>query len=169
MVAWTSGFRRPRGRISSLRDARHRTETTLVSGHLMPPHIEDLNDYQIPDWPTTAEGEARQAEDVVRHYRSLVAHPAVQSINYWGLTDNGAWLGAPAGLTRADGSPKPSYDALDALINGEWWLPPTDLRTDANGTVTVEGFLGNYTITVGDHTARFNLGPTQTTATVDLD
>ncbi len=145
----------------------HLTETTLVSGHLMPPHIVDLNDYQIPDWPTTAEGEARQAEEVVRHYRSLVAHPAVQSINYWGLTDNGAWLGAPAGLVRADGSRKPSYDALEALINGEWWLPPTDMRTDADGTVTVEGFLGDYTISVGDRTERFTLSPTPTTTTVD--
>ncbi|MFD2762926.1 endo-1,4-beta-xylanase [Micromonospora eburnea] len=147
----------------------HLTETTLVSGHLMPPHIEDLNDYQIPDWPTTAEGEARQAAELVRHYRSLVAHPAVQSINYWGLTDHGAWLGAPAGLVRADGSRKPSYDALEALINGEWWLPPTDMRTDADGTVAVEGFLGDYTVSVGDRTERFTLGPTQTTATVDLD
>ncbi len=31
----------------------HFTETTLVSGHEMPGHIEDLNDYQIPDWPST--------------------------------------------------------------------------------------------------------------------
>ena len=34
----------------------HFTENTLVSGHLMPPHIVDLNDYQIPEWPTTPEG-----------------------------------------------------------------------------------------------------------------
>jgi len=36
----------------------HLTETTLVSGHLMPADIVDLNDYQIPEWPTTSEGEA---------------------------------------------------------------------------------------------------------------
>ncbi|WP_344467770.1 endo-1,4-beta-xylanase, partial [Cellulomonas aerilata] len=47
----------------------HMTETSLVSGHLMPPEIEDLNDYRVPDWPTTAEGEARQADELVRHYR----------------------------------------------------------------------------------------------------
>ena len=34
----------------------HLTESTLVSGHLMPSDIEDLNDYQIPEWPTTSEG-----------------------------------------------------------------------------------------------------------------
>ena len=45
----------------------------------------------------------------------------------------GAWLGAPVGLVRADGSPKPSYDALHGLIKGEWWLAPTTLRTDGDG------------------------------------
>jgi GH35 family endo-1,4-beta-xylanase len=136
----------------------HLTETTLVSGDLMPPDIEDLNDYQIPDWPTTAEGEARQADDIVRHYRSLVAHPAVQSVNYWGLTDDGAWLGAPAGLIRPDGSRKPAYDALEALIKGEWWLPPTDLRTGPDGTVVVEGFFGDYTVTAAGRTTPFSIG-----------
>jgi len=137
----------------------HLTETTLVSGDLMPSEIVDLNDYQIPRWPTTAEGEARQADDIVRHYRSLVAHPAVESINYWGLTDAGAWLGAPAGLVRADGTRKPAYDAIEALIKSEWWLPPTPMRTGAEGTLTVEGFLGDYTVTAGDHTTEFTIGP----------
>ena len=124
----------------------HLTETTLVSGHLMPPGIKDLNDYRIPDWPTTPEGEARQADEIVRHYRSLVAHPAVRSINYWGLTDDGAWLGAPVGLIRTDGSRKPSYDALAGLIKGEWWLHPTEMRTGPDGTVVVRGFFGDYTV-----------------------
>jgi GH35 family endo-1,4-beta-xylanase len=146
----------------------HLTETTLVSGHLMPPHIEDLNDYQIPDWPSTAEGEARQADDIVRHYRSLVAHPAVQSVNYWGLTDEGAWLGAPAGLIRKDGSRKPAYDALESLVKGEWWLPPTTMRTGSDGTLAVEGFFGDYTVSAAGHTASFAITPTETTPTIDV-
>ena len=40
----------------------HMTETTLVSGHVMPREIVDLNDYQIDSWPSTPEGEERQAE-----------------------------------------------------------------------------------------------------------
>jgi GH35 family endo-1,4-beta-xylanase len=135
----------------------HLTETTLVSGHLMPADIVDLNDYQIPDWPTTPEGEARQAEEIVRHYRSLVGHPAVASITYWGLSDEGAWLGAPAGLICADGTPKPAYTALSALIKDEWWLPPTELRTDSDGRVTVRGFFGDYTVSCGDRLAPFAL------------
>lgn len=146
----------------------HLTETTLVSGHLMPPEIVDLNDYQIPEWPTTPEGEARQADDIVRHYRSLVAHPAVQSINYWGLTDEGAWLGAPAGLVRRDGSPKPAYEALDALIKGEWWLKPAVMRTAADGTVTVKGFHGDYTLATGGHTLPFTITAGSRASTLDL-
>jgi GH35 family endo-1,4-beta-xylanase len=137
----------------------HLTETTLVSGHLMPADIVDLNDYQIPDWPTTPEGEARQADEIVRHYRSLVGHPAVASITYWGLGDDGAWLGAPAGLIRADGTPKPSYTALANLIKEEWWLRPTNLRTDFDGRVTVRGFLGDYAVSCGDRVAPFALSP----------
>jgi len=133
----------------------HLTETTLVSGHLMPSDIVDLNDYQIPEWPTTPEGEERQADEIVRHYRSLVAHPAVRAINYWGLTDRGSWLGAPVGLIRADGTRKPSYDALSALIKGEWWLPPTEMRTDAGGSLTVRGFHGDYTV----DGSPFRIGP----------
>jgi endo-1,4-beta-xylanase len=143
----------------------HMTESTLVSGHLMPADVKDLNDYQIPEWPTTPEGEARQADEIVRHYRSLVEHPAVQSINYWGLTDDGAWLGAPVGLVRPDGSRKPSYDALHALIKGEWWLDPTERRTGTDGTVTVQGFYGDYTVAG----AAFAIRPGESEATVTLD
>lgn len=143
----------------------HMTETTIVSGHLMPSHIDDLNDYQIPDWPTTEEGEARQAEEIVRHYRSLVEHPAVQSINYWGITDDGAWLGAPVGLVRKDGSRKPSYDTLESLIKAEWWLPPTEMRTGPDGTLAVRGFLGDYTVAG----AEFAICSGSSTLTVRLD
>src|SRR3712207_5853306 len=135
----------------------HLTETTLMSGHLMPPEIVDLNDYQIPDWPRTPEGEKRQADEVARHYRSLVSHPAVQAITYWGLTDDGMWLGAPGGLVRKDGTPKPSFDALHGLIKGEWWLAPTTLRTDAEGRVPVRGFFGDYAVAANGAEATFRL------------
>ncbi len=127
----------------------HWTETTLLSGELMPPEIVDLNDHQVPDWPSTPEGEARQAEEIVRHYTTLMEHPDVQAITYWGLTDDGSWLGAPGGLVRADGTPKPAYDALRGLVKGEWWTPPTTLRTDHEGRVRVEGFRGEYRIADG--------------------
>jgi endo-1,4-beta-xylanase len=135
----------------------HLTESTLLSGHLMPPEIVDLNDYQIPSWPSTPEGEERQADEIVRHYRSLLSHPSVEAVNYWGLTDDGAWLGAPVGLVRSDGSTKPSYDALHTLIKGDWWLTPTTLRTNASGEVTVSGWRGDYRATAGGTTTDFTI------------
>lgn len=124
----------------------HFTETSLVSGDLMPRHIVDLNDWQVDEWPSTPDGEARQADELERHYRALVGHPAVESITYWGITDRGAWLNAPIGLLRADGTPKPSFDALRDLVKGEWWMPPTTTRTDAAGRVAVRGFAGDYAV-----------------------
>jgi endo-1,4-beta-xylanase len=135
----------------------HLTETSLVSGELMPPEIVDLNDYQVESWPSTPEGEARQADELVRHYRSLVAHPAVEAITYWGITDAGAWLGAPIGLVRADATPKPSYEALHSLVTGEWWLAPTVMRTDAAGRVDVRGFAGEYRVRAAGAEASFTV------------
>ena len=141
----------------------HLTESSLVSGHLMPSHIVDLNDYKIPEWRSTPEGEARQADELMRHYRSLVSHPSVEAITYWGITDAGAWLGAPIGLVRADGTPKPSYQALHGLVKGEWWLAPTTVVTDAGGRITVKGFSGDYQLSAG---ARFAAGAQPTRFTL---
>ncbi|MDP2772404.1 MAG: endo-1,4-beta-xylanase [Nocardioides sp.] len=136
----------------------HLTETTLLSGDLMPPEIEDLNDHQVTSWPSTPEGEERQADEVVRHYRTLLSHPSVEAVTYWGLSDRGAWLGAPAGLVREDGSPKPAYDALRHLVKDEWWLSPTRLRTDHAGRVAVHGWTGGYAVdAAGTGTASFVL------------
>lgn len=128
----------------------HFTESTLLSGDLMPQHIDDLNDWQVASWPSTPEGEERQADEVERHYRTLLSHPSVEAMTYWGLSDRGMWLGAPGGLLRADGSPKPAYERLRALVKGQWWLAPTTLRTDAEGRVAFDGFLGDYEIALPD-------------------
>ena len=40
---------------------------------------------------------------------------------------------------------------LRDLIRREWWTPPTTLRTDAAGRLTVTGVKGRYRLTVGDH------------------
>jgi hypothetical protein len=136
----------------------HLTESSLVSGHLMPADIVDLNDYRIPEWPSTPEGEARQADEIERHYRSLVSHPAVDAITYWGLSDAGAWLGAPIGLVRVDGTPKPAYHALRRLVKDEWWLPPTPVVTDADGRFCLAGFAGEYELRCGAASSAFAIG-----------
>lgn len=123
----------------------HFTEITLLSGDLMPKHIVDLNDWQVSQWPSTPEGEERQADELVRHYKALLAHPQVESITYWGIEDGG-WLNAPGGLLRLDGSAKPAYHALRELVRGEWWLAPTTTQTDDDGVLEVTGWFGDYEV-----------------------
>ncbi|AFK86467.1 MULTISPECIES: endo-1,4-beta-xylanase [Thermoanaerobacterium] len=135
----------------------HFTENTLLSGHLMPPEIEDLNDYQISDWPSTPDGEERQATEVVKHYKTLFSHPMVESITWWNFCDENAWLGAPAGLLREDNSCKPSYYELKKLIKDEWWTHQTRLVTSNTGEFEFTGFLGEYELIINDRKFHFNL------------
>jgi GH35 family endo-1,4-beta-xylanase len=132
----------------------HFTENTIISGELMPPEIIDLNDYQVSEWPTTPDGEQRQAQEVVLHYKTLLAHPAVEAITWWDLSDGG-WLNAPAGLLRRDHSRKPAYDELLKLIKGEWWLSPTRVTTDVEGKFVFNGFLGEYELSNGHQKSTF--------------
>lgn len=134
----------------------HFTETTLVSGHIMPREIVDLNDYKVTEWPTTPEGEERQAEEAALHYKTLFGHPMVQSITYWNFVDGG-WLNAPAGFMRKDGTAKPMYDEILNLVKHEWWTKPTTCMTDDEGSVNVKGYLGEYELICDGITRNFTL------------
>lgn len=134
----------------------HFTETTLVSGQLMPPEIVDLNDYQVTDWPSTPAGEERQAREAVQHYETLFAHPLVEGITWWDLQD-GNWLHAPGGLIRKDGSTKPAYDELLKRIKGEWWLPATQMTTDASGMLQLSAFAGDYELSINGRRQAFSI------------
>ena len=115
----------------------HFTETTVLSGR---------QGWQLPQpWPSTSEGEARQADYVEKFYTVLFSHPAVEAITWWDFADGG-WQGAPAGLVRADLSPKPVYQRLLELIRGKWWTR-ADLRTDADGEAGFRAFDGLYRVT----------------------
>ena len=134
----------------------HFTENTLTSGHLMPADIEDLNDYQIPEWPSTPEFEERQAREIEEMYSVLFEHPLVESITTWNFSDEGAWLGAPAGVVRRDNSPKPAYETLKRLIKEDWSTQGSRL-TDDNGRFAFEGFIGEYQLTLSGRNVSFTV------------
>jgi endo-1,4-beta-xylanase len=116
----------------------HFTETTLVSGPRKGPG---------ENWAeTTAEGEARQAEQAVMFYTTVFGHPAVQALTWWDFTDLSAWQGAAAGWLRKDMSPKPIYERLMGLIKGEWWTKASGV-TDAHGKFDLRAFYGDYRVT----------------------
>ena len=134
----------------------HFTENTFVSGHLMPPEIVDLNDYQPAEWPSTPEGEERQRREWREIYEILFAHPLVEAVTGWDLTDGG-WLGAPSGILKKDGTIKPAYTELKKMIKEEWNTDYT-VHTDAEGFAEVTGFKGEYEATVDGNTQKFTLG-----------
>lgn len=133
----------------------HFTENTFVSGELMPPEIDDLNDHVVAEWPSTPEFEERQAENIRDMFSILFDHPLVEGITQWDFSD-GAWLNAPAGLIRTDGSIKPSYEMLDKLINHDWHTSVTTKTTD-DGFAEVSGYRGDYAVSSGQLSGRFTL------------
>jgi GH35 family endo-1,4-beta-xylanase len=92
-----------------------------------------------------AEGERRQASYVADLYTTLFAHPSIQAITWWDFSDAGAWQGAPAGLLRSDMTRKPAYDRLRELITERWWTR-LRVRTGADGTARIRGFLGSHQV-----------------------
>ena len=133
----------------------HFTENTLVSGEIMPAHIVDLNDWQVDSWPSTPEGEERQAREITEMYSILFAHPLVEAITTWDFND-GCWLKAPSGFVREDNSEKPSWYALKKLIH-EGWETRESLKTDADGFLCFTGFRGDYALQTEAGSAAFRL------------
>jgi GH35 family endo-1,4-beta-xylanase len=129
----------------------HFTETTVLSGE------RTWQKQRGQSWPSTPDGEAYQAREVVRFYTMLFSHPAVEAITWWDFSDYHSWKGAPAGFLRRDMTPKPAYDELMKLVKGKWWTRTT-VQTDAAGKAQFRGFLGDYRVTVtmpgGPPTAR---------------
>ena len=97
-------------------------------------------------WPSTPEGEKRQADYVEKLYTLLFSHPAVQAIAWWNFVD-GDWDRNPGGLLRADLSSKPAYERLRHLIQDKWRTQAVG-KTDRAGTVAFRGFAGHYQVTV---------------------
>lgn len=125
----------------------HFTEATILSGQ----RGWDLKQKNPQfDWASTPQGEQRQAEEVAQFYTILFSHPAVEAITWWDFSDQGAWMGAPAGLVRADMTPKPAYDALMQLIKGKWWTR-TEALTLRRGAAQFHGFYGDYKVSVKEH------------------
>ena len=144
----------------------HFTENTLISGDLMPGHVVDLNDWQVESWPSTPEGEERQAREAAEMYSILFAHPLVEAITTWDFTD-GCWLHAPSGFLREDNSEKPVYHTLEKLIHGDWETHLT-LSSSEDGRISFTGFHGDYEITAEGRTVSLHLGRENQQLTVTI-
>ena len=90
--------------------------------------------------------EQTQAEFADQFYRLCFGHPAVVSINWWGLSDRQIWLPG-GGLLDSEYQPKPVYNRLKDLIRRQW-NTSIDARTDTDGRITFHGFYGLYEIAI---------------------
>jgi len=90
--------------------------------------------------------EAEQAEAVRHFYTAAFATRQVAGITWWDLSDRFAWRNSPAGLLRADLSPKPAYHALADLVHRRWWTDAAG-QTNAAGRTHARVFYGTYRIT----------------------
>ena len=102
-----------------------------------------MNDFRYDDDASTPQGEQQQAEWIEEFYTAIFEnHPQVTAITNWDFND-GAWLNAPSGLVRRDGSVKPAYYTLQKLIKEKWTTKGT-VTTDSNGYAQIIGFKGEY-------------------------
>ncbi|MCE5272677.1 endo-1,4-beta-xylanase [bacterium] len=93
-------------------------------------------------WRSGTWDEAAQADFAEQFYRLAFGHPAVVSINWWGLSDRDIWQPG-GGLVDSEYNPKPVYERLRKLIHEEWHTALT-AKTDSRGRLAFRGFFGNY-------------------------
>jgi len=113
--------------------------------------------FGLPLWVTEItigsagdDGLAIQGRVVRDIYRLWFAAPKMAGITWWNLGDGTAYGNegvAGGGLADQEFQPKPSYQALDQLINHDW---KTHLQTqaEASGQVKFRGFHGRYAVRV---------------------
>lgn len=136
----------------------HFTELTILSGQIAP-KVDDLNDLHIDPWPTTTEGEKRQLEEVEEFYTQVTSHPLVESVVWWDMVD-GNWLKAPAGLLRADLSPKPAFNRLVSLIKEEWAFKETEFPLSSGKAIHINASEGFYEAIINGKSYPFTLAAT---------
>jgi len=117
----------------------------------LPIHITELipqsSGKAITGWRTGTWTEAAQAEFAHQFYTLAFGHPAIASINWWGLSDRNIWLKG-GGLLDAEYNPKPVYTTLLKLIKDEWMTKNVALSTDKKGGAAFRGFYGTYQVLV---------------------
>jgi len=105
-----------------------------------------------PDWIAAGAGywhtpwsEQTQADFLEAFYRLCFGTPAVHAVTWWDTVDDNPFMSHGA-LFRADGTPKPALLRLESLIAG--WTSEGEARTGGDGTAEIEGFAGEYQVSV---------------------
>ncbi|AWI10666.1 1,4-beta-xylanase [Ereboglobus luteus] len=102
-----------------------------------------------------ARGQEIQAIMARNLYRMWFSIKNMMGITWWNVVDGCGVRGEPTttGLFTRDMQPKPSFHALNQLINHEWKTNMT-IKNPGTGTAAFRGFKGKYKITWRDASGR---------------
>jgi len=101
---------------------------------------------QITEFDVNVDDEELQT-DYLRDLMTIAfSHPAVEAVVMWGFWAGRHWK-PDAALYRRDWSIKPNGQMWLDLVCKQWWTDAS-ATTDARGTATVRGFLGDYEVSV---------------------
>ena len=114
----------------------------------LPLHMSEIT---IPAPSSDERGSMIQAIVAQNLYRLWFSQKNMMGITWWNAVDGCSKTGQPSiyGVFTRDMQEKPSYHALDQLINHEW-KTNTTVKADKEGNVEFRGFKGKYRITYKD-------------------
>jgi len=114
----------------------------------LPIHLSEIT---ITSPGDDARGREIQAVIARNLYRLWFSVKPMMGITWWNVVDDCGAPGEPSvsGLFTRDMEPKPSFHALNRLINGEWKTRLT-LKAGEDGRVKFRGFKGRYRVTYTD-------------------
>jgi len=130
------------GKCDTLFPSSIRKTMDLLAGGGSPIHLSEIT---ITSPGNDERGQLIQAIIARNLYRLWFSLAPLMGITWWNVVDDCGAPGEPSvsGLFTRDMQPKPSYFALNDLINNEW-KTRISVRADESGTVKFSGFLGKY-------------------------
>lgn len=109
----------------------------------------------ITEYDSNPDDPEAVAEDLRVLLQTAFAHPAVAGFYQWGFWRRSHWQPCAA-LYGDDFAPLPAGRAYEDLVFNAWWTR-TEATIGADGTATVEAFLGEHDVTVDGRTQRVAL------------
>lgn len=129
---------------------RKKMETISKAG--LPIHLSEIT---ITSPGDDARGREIQAVIARNLYRLWFSIKPMMGITWWNVVDDCGAPGEPSvsGLFTRNMEPKPSFYALDKLINQEWKTRMT-VKAGENGSVKFRGFKGRYRVSWKDKSGK---------------
>lgn len=101
---------------------------------------------EVTEYDLGIADEELQAEYLRDILTIVFSHPDTSGFVRWGFWEGAQWRSDGA-MFRRDWTPKLNVKAYQELVHNKWWTDEI-ISSDANGTCSVRGYLGDYKVTV---------------------